>query len=110
MITTIFEVVCLFLFREHEQYVKEMLKDYVPRPNYSTLLDQAVTGHNDSNHGLYVIMTGEAGSGKSSLLADWWNKFKINSSFIFFIGNPFHMYGNSFAYTIGRIVSIFEQS
>lgn len=79
------------IFREHVQNAKEMVKKYIPRPKYSLLLDQAVKGQPESNKGRYIIMTGEAGCGKSSLLADWWKGFKQYSktpTFLFFIGMP----------------------
>lgn len=71
------------------QHAEQLIKNYIPRASYTSILDQSLQRHNKAMRGTYIVMTGEDGSGKSSLLADWWLGFKKASNiptFMFFIG------------------------
>lgn len=71
------------------KYAKEMIRNNTPRPKYSSLLDQEVKRRHSFNWGGYIILTGEGGIGKTSILISWWDELKKTSAiptFMFLIG------------------------
>eukprot|EP00026_Physarum_polycephalum_P001372 Phypoly_transcript_01373.p1 GENE.Phypoly_transcript_01373~~Phypoly_transcript_01373.p1 ORF type:complete len:313 (-),score=44.44 Phypoly_transcript_01373:1808-2746(-) len=69
---------------EHENYAHQLCTVYVPRPSHMQTLEKQ-TLISDGASGNFVMVTGESGSGKSALLANWEQQEKAKSHRIIFV-------------------------
>ncbi len=80
---------------EHDNYAQQRCAAYIPRKEYFDELDatitheRAVVGHlRVATPGKYLVITGESGSGKSALIANWMKSKQSPSLGILFISSP----------------------
>lgn len=73
---------------EHQNYAHQLCAAYIPRTSYSDDLDYALVDEMkdteksymaESSSGSYLLITGESGGGKSSLIAKWWRTKSSNT-------------------------------
>jgi hypothetical protein len=64
------------LQEEHTNFAHQKSLTYVPTSQCLQLLDEYIKPLEKADHGRYLMVTGPSGSGKSSLIAHWWQASK----------------------------------
>lgn len=66
----------------HTNYAQQRCQGYVARPSDLEILDELAleSAGTDALPGRCLLITGESGSGKSSLIANWWQRQRMSSS------------------------------
>ncbi len=57
---------------EHENFAHIRSVAYIGKDLYFKLLDEAITDGENDKEGKVLFVSGQSGSGKSSLIANWW--------------------------------------